>query len=116
MKKKRVITLKNPRFRRIRKDLREILLICTNRKIKEILNMKKEIRRNPDLTYYQKQEKQIELESIIQDLELAKKRTPLSCSTCHRIDIDLVYNPVFEEWYCEECYEFNSQGHSNWFP
>ncbi|TXT63055.1 MAG: hypothetical protein BAJALOKI3v1_440001 [Promethearchaeota archaeon] len=116
MKKKRVIKLKDPRLRKIRKNLRELLLKAFSRKLNEILDKQDKIRENPDLNYYEKQEKQIELESIIQDLKLARNGAPLSCSTCSRIDIDLVYNPVFEEWYCEECYEFNSQGHKDWFP
>jgi len=116
MKKKRVIKLKDPKLRKIRKNLRELLLKAFSRKLNEILDKKKEIRRDPDLNYYEKKEKQIELESIIQDLKLARNKAPLSCSTCGRIDIDLVYNPVFETWFCEECYEFNSRGHANWYP
>jgi len=116
MKKKRVIKLKDPKLRNIRKNLRELLLKVFSEKLSEILEKQKEIRRNPDLTYDQKVEGQRELESIIQDLTLDMRKAPLSCSTCSRIDIDLVYNPVFETWYCEECYEFNSRGHSDWYP
>ncbi|MBD3211307.1 MAG: hypothetical protein GF311_01770 [Candidatus Lokiarchaeota archaeon] len=72
--KKRVIKLKDPKLRKIRKNLREILLKVLSQMINEILDKKKEIRRDPDLTYYQKQEKQIELESIIQDFKLAKSK------------------------------------------
>jgi hypothetical protein len=116
MKKKRVITLKDPKLRKIRKNLRELLLKAFSRKLNEILDKKKEIMRDPDLNYYEKQEKQIELQSIIQDLKLAKRSAPLSCSTCKRIDIDLVYNPVYNCWYCEECYEFNAQGEPENYP
>ncbi|TXT59235.1 MAG: hypothetical protein BAJALOKI3v1_1100002 [Promethearchaeota archaeon] len=116
MKKKRIITLKDPKLRKIRKNLRELLLKAFSERLSEVRSKKDKIRENPDLNYYEKKEKLIELQSIIQDLTLAKNGAPLSCSTCKRIDIDLVYNPVFEEWYCEECYEFNSQGHKDWFP
>ncbi|MBD3214314.1 MAG: hypothetical protein GF311_17015 [Candidatus Lokiarchaeota archaeon] len=116
MKKKRVIKLKDPRLRKIRKNFRDLLLQVLSRKIMEILDKQKEIRRNPDLNYYQKQKKQIELETIIQDLKLARYKAPLSCSTCSRIDIDLVYNPVFETWFCEECYEFNAEADPEYYP
>jgi len=116
MKKKRVIKLKDPKLRKIRKSLRELLLQVSSQKVNEILDKKKEIRRNPDLNYYEKKEKQIELQSVIQDLNLARRSAPLSCSTCSRIDIDLVYNPVYNCWYCEECYEFNAQGEPGNYP
>jgi len=116
MKKKRVIKLKDPKLRKIRKNLRELLLKVFEQKCLKILNKKDKIRRDPDLTYYEKQDRLIELETIKQNIELAKSKAPLSCSTCKRIDIDLVYNPVFETWFCEECYEFNSRGHASWYP
>ncbi|MBD3211627.1 MAG: hypothetical protein GF311_03385 [Candidatus Lokiarchaeota archaeon] len=116
MKKKRVIKLKDPRLRKIRKNFRDLLLQMFSEKWGENNDKQKEIRNNPDLTYYEKSNRVRALERKLQDLKLAKYKAPLSCSTCKRIAIDLVYNPVFETWYCEECYQFNSQGHSNWYP
>ena len=116
MKKKRVIKLKNPKLRKIRKNLRELLLNVFSEKLSEILDEKGKIRENQAVSNNEKVKKLRDLSREIQNLELAKRKAPLSCSTCKRIDIDLVYNPVYNTWYCEDCYEFNAKGEPDNYP
>ncbi|TFG00600.1 MAG: hypothetical protein EU542_07905 [Promethearchaeota archaeon] len=116
MNKKRLIKIDNLRLRKIRKNLRELLLQVVTQKMEQIINTQNKILDNESLSYEKKMGKVKELEKKLQELKLIRRSAPLSCSTCHRVDIDLMYNPTVNSWYCEECYEFNQKSTPGWFP
>jgi len=116
MNKKRLVKINNPRLCKIRKELRQLLLMLFETQINNFFDEKDRVRENSGITYNRKQKRLRELSRKIQDLKMAKRSAPLSCSTCSRVDIDLMYNPTVNSWYCVVCYEFNQKASPGLFP
>ena len=107
MNKRRTISLRDPRLRKARTELRTLLRLVWQEQKSELheifMNTNDEKIMN-------------EIEEKIKVLDHAYLHGPHGCRLCGRQDLDLTYNPVFDTWYCESCYEFNRKGHENLYP
>ena len=84
MKKKKTVKIQDPQLRRIRNNLRSILISFAVAK-------KNEISSN-----YQRDKSKIR--KIL-------NRSICLCPSCSRSKENMTYNPGLKEWYCIECYK-----------
>jgi len=127
MKQKHTIRIKDPKLRRIRDQLRILLLEVKKAQTIEILNKKGELRKsegfwNEKSSEFKKlHEKAQELSSQQSDLRYAFHNSIVFCPVCRKINKDMTYNQVSRVWFCVECYKFNQmfeteQGRPELYP
>lgn len=56
-------------------------------------------------------EEENRVERQIEELDRARRSSPIGCRVCGRQDLDLVFNPCSNQWYCEGCYTFNQEAY-----
>lgn len=105
-KKKRIIRVKNPRLRRFRTAMREMLKAAQESDVNKLRDMSNSVKIK-DFNLRIKEEDRIERQ--IDELVRARRRAPIGCRVCGRQDLDLVFNPCSSQWYCEGCYTFNQE-------
>ena len=106
MKEKRIIKVKNPQLRKFRTTMRELLKAVQNSEIDKLRDISNSVNIK-DFNLRIKEEDRIERQ--IAELERARHRSPIGCRVCGRQDLDLIFNPYGNEWFCEGCYTFNQE-------
>ncbi|MFX1467339.1 MAG: hypothetical protein ACFFB8_01650 [Promethearchaeota archaeon] len=124
MKKKRTIAIKKACLRRIRNNLRIIILKANTQVQLRILEEIERIKQIPE--YYENHPPELlnqvqELYDKEKQIERIKRASILLCPACFKSDKDMTYNPVRKEWYCTECYAklkkgFTEDGEPEQFP
>ena len=115
MKKKRTISIKDPKLRRIRDHFRILLLEAEKAKTIEILSRTSELQKaegfwnEKSSDYKMLNRKAQELYSQESDLRYAFNNSIIFCPVCRKIDKDMTYNPYCQRWFCVECYKFNQE-------
>jgi hypothetical protein len=107
MKNFRTITIKDPRIRQVRNNLRMIIALACWDEI-EFLMALRDSPTNNSLP----SDKAIELNSNILDLQEALRKSICICGTCHSFENDMIYFPSLTAWHCIKCYEKGVI----WFP
>jgi hypothetical protein len=111
MRDKRAIIIKDPKLRKIRNGLRDILLEAVLVKSKSIRDQMQNLKKSSDGVsrsirdlspdelgqYRDYQEQQSELRMLSQ-------RSICMCISCGKGDRDMIYNKSYDAWYCTECY------------
>ena len=109
MKKKRTISITNPRLKIIRDALREIISITTIAKLERIIQNNtriSEVYVNSD--YSQEWGMKVkELSNKRDKLDTAWKNSICVCPTCGSRTSDMTFNPYLKAWFCVDCYEKN---------
>ena len=103
LKHKKRIIIRNERLRKIRNNLREILIKSVYDEI-EILRNFDNLYDWSSLTPEEENESAI-LEGRITNLFSLLSKSICSCPLCTNDDRDMVYIPDHETWYCTECQE-----------
>lgn len=127
MKQKRTISIRDPKLRRIRDQLRVLLLEVLKSKSIKISNKKEKLRNsegfwNERSSEFKKLHEKIQgLSSQRSDLRYAFHNSIVFCPVCRKINKDMTYNPVSRVWFCVECYKFNQmfeteQGRPELYP
>ncbi|MFX1328807.1 MAG: hypothetical protein ACFE91_11825 [Promethearchaeota archaeon] len=103
MHKKRSIKINNPYLRRIRNNLRNLIITACSVEKSNILD------------------KAEESEDEYWAIERPLRASILLCPACFKSDKDMTYNPLRKEWYCTECYEsikkeLSEEGRGDEFP
>ncbi|MFX0037551.1 MAG: hypothetical protein ACFE9I_18165 [Candidatus Hermodarchaeota archaeon] len=115
MKKKSTISIKDPRLRKVRYELRRLLQLVESAKVHEILDIKEELlktegfwdRNHPN---FERVHKEIQrLNSQENELSYAFNCSIAWCPVCQSADKDMTYNPVSKEWLCIDCYVSNQK-------
>lgn len=101
MNEKRTIRLKDQKLRKIRTELRTLLVREANKRIIDKVNEQRDLRRSGTFSY----EKHDELYDQEIQLGRLKKASICSCATCSDMKKDHVFVPKTREWYCEKCLE-----------
>ena len=89
MRKKRSIIIRSPRLRRVRNELRNILILWTS-DVRITINQE-------DKEYTSEARKKLS------DLSLMVELSICYCRYCGRSDQDMIYIPNMKEWICLEC-------------
>ena len=101
MKKKKVIRIKDSKLRKIRTELRTLLVREANKRILNKIKEKGDLRRSDGFSY----EKYNDLYDQEIQLRNLLKASICSCATCSDMEKDHVFVPKTREWYCELCLE-----------
>ncbi len=133
----RIIRLKSERLRRIRSELRNLLLSAWKSSEMEIKVKMDEIIEHGD-PYCRKHFRELNISD--EDLEYGnlshedrlremarfykeqwRLDEPLfhsicTCRWCGDFEADLIYNPVMKAWYCEDCYSKRQEKHPELYP
>lgn len=96
MNKKRKITVKNARLRKLRYELRSLIR-------EAYLNRRDEL--HEKLMASESIEIKISFSKKRQELDRVFKKSPICCKYCGDMEGDHVYNPYLEAWFCEDCYQ-----------
>ncbi len=94
MKSKRTIIIKDPDLRKIRNNLRSLIISACSVEKAKALNTK-----NGD-------------ESKFWAIERPLRASILLCPACFQSDKDMTYNPVLKTWYCIDCYAKLKKGYA----
>ena len=105
-KEKRIIKVKHPQLRKFRTSMRELLKVVHSSE-RGRLHDQIDLIRIGDFSLKVKEE--VKIRKQIEELDRARFSAPIGCCVCGRQDLDLVYNPYSNEWYCEGCYTFNQE-------
>lgn len=84
MHKVRSTFIKDPRLRKIRKNLRDLIITATRERMREVMDS--------DWKQYK-------------ELKQALNKSICRCYSCRRSDLDMTYSPRFKAWYCFICYD-----------
>ncbi len=109
MKKKRTISIKDPKLRKIRNNLR--LLLSKAASVQWRLHFDEQHKLNTDLNgnfrnmSESKKQKAAELTEKMRKIHILRDKSIIQCPVCKRIDRDMTFNPEFKEWYCTQCYK-----------
>ena len=107
MKKKRAIILKTSSLRKIRNNLRSLILKASSTIQHEIYDEIEKIKTNPDYFKSHPPELVKDLKQLYtreKEISRAIRASILLCPACFQSDKDMTYNPVRKTWYCTECY------------
>jgi len=84
MNKVKTIFIKNPQLRRIRKNLRDLIIAAVRQKMQAVMESNWE---------------------QYQELDQALNKSICRCAGCGCSDLDMTYSPRFKKWYCFICYD-----------
>ena len=105
MKDKRAIIIKDPKLRKVRNNLRAILLRAVTDRLINLLDEREKLAGGAiddlspsELSQYRALQKQESQLSMSADKSICK------CIACGKADRDMVYNKPYRAWYCTECY------------
>ena len=105
---KRTIRLKDPKLRKIRTELRTLLVREADKRILDLIDkqndciLKKQSGVLDEPSYYEKHDELYHQEIKLRKL---KKASICSCATCSDMKKDHVFIPKTREWFCEKCLE-----------
>ena len=119
MKDKRIISVKNPKLRKIRDELREVLNCFAEAEWNKIFDERKRFlydtdgkRRTVDDMKPEEVKQFRELQSLKnKNREIARKSICM-CYNCGKPDQDMFYNYPYRAWFCVECVKFLKMGHA----
>ena len=112
MKKKRSIIVNNPQLKRIRDNLRVLLIRWASREWNQWNDVKKEITydengkvRHPN-TYSKSEKGELRrLRGLMSANRDLVEESICKCFRCVATDKNMTYNPVEKAWFCFQCYE-----------
>lgn len=114
MKKKKTITIKNPKLRKIRNNLRELLIEWKIKQWRELNEEYKKIhydqagrvRHSKELSKGERF-KVGRIQEQMKTLDDIMTGSICKCTVCGAPDKDMTYNPVEKRWFCVDCYKLN---------
>lgn len=101
VKKKRTIMIKNPRLRKVRDSLREIISKASEYYEGELIQEKANLSIETD------KEKIKILASKRDQIHTALNNSICICPVCKSHTSDMTFNPYLKAWFCIDCYEKN---------
>ena len=118
MKKKRTISIRDPKLRRIRGNLRLLLIQETNAQLKlyfdESHKLSTDLSGNIRNLSESKKPRAAELTRKMSEINRMVEESIIQCPVCRKIDRDMTFNPELKEWYCTECYKDMSDLYYEW--
>ncbi len=107
MKRAKTIVIKNPKLRKIRDNLRKILILECVAREEEISARKRKIlfdeNRNVRLLTIREEEEVLKLSLELRKYMFSFRDSICFCQLCHSTDKDMSYSPRFRKWYCVDC-------------
>ncbi|MFX1470577.1 MAG: hypothetical protein ACFFB8_18175 [Promethearchaeota archaeon] len=104
MRDERKIIIRNERLRKIRNNLREIIIRAVYDEMEILQNFDNLYQDWSSLTPEEQSESGI-LQAKITNLFSLLSKSICACPLCTQTDKDMVYIDLYETWYCTECQE-----------
>ena len=112
MRKKKTIVIRDPRLRKLRKELRNVIRLSVNKEFDRLIEESDEIYYEVDELGNRRSlafvpEVELQARAIIERknaIYSAYSHPILQCPLCKAIDKDMAYNPEHKRWYCVDCY------------
>lgn len=111
MKKKKRISIKNPKLRNLRNNLRKVLLLAVEDDIKLNIDLRKSLLEEskvfvePSEQYTFIKDDSSTLIAKSHELYRLERSSICKCPICSRIDQDMIFIPDENLWFCTECYD-----------
>ena len=112
MKKKRSIVVNNPKLRKIRNNLRLLLMSWASREWNILNDKETKISynengkpRHPNTYTDEEKRERIRLSSLMDENRSLVRNSICKCFRCVATDKNMTYNPVEKAWFCFQCYE-----------
>lgn len=119
MKDKRIVSIRDPRLRKIRDELREVLFQARRAELRKIRDEMEEIDSNEEGDSIPMDEltpSQLKRFRELQRLESKNreigKKSICMCYNCGRADQDMYYNHPYRAWFCVDCVKFLRKGYA----
>lgn len=103
VKKKRTISIKDSKLRKIRNSLREIISKASVSYERELIQKKSNLSIETD------KEELKTLAGKRDEIHSALNKSICICPVCKSRTSDMTFNPYLKAWFCVECYEKNRQ-------
>jgi hypothetical protein len=114
LKKKRIISIRNPTLRKIRDNLRSLILEVHKSFQHKLADkrslIRKEISENPEKDTETLYEQIGNLSRELQENRRLLYESIVVCPVCFKSNKDMTYNPVHKTWFCTDCYEVLKKG------
>ncbi|KKM05125.1 hypothetical protein LCGC14_1757290 [marine sediment metagenome] len=114
--KKRFNSLKSPQLRKIRTNLRGLFRQDFEDHYNRLSDQMRSLSYDNTLCYEEKEKAIQKLDQESKTLKRAYHHSVLGCRVCGRRDLDLIFNPILNNWYCKGCYEFNQECLKDLYP
>ncbi len=102
MNKKKTIALKDPRLRKIRNNLREVISLVSIAEETKIFKLMHQEDKGTTEGY----ERYRQMHAKMDALSVSKKESTIRCPACSfGADRDVRYNPYDKAWYCVDCFK-----------
>ena len=119
MKDKRIVRVKNPKLRKIRNEMRELLLQARDADLNKITHEMELMEFDKDdnrITIDELAPSQLERFRRLQQMkyenrEIGRKSICL-CYNCGKSDQDMYYNHPYRAWFCVGCVDFLKTAHT----
>ena len=107
MKRARTIIIRDPKLRKIRDNLRKILILESVARVKELSDRRREIRfdKNGEFRSLTAEEGK-EVNRLFREYSnysTYRKNSICFCELCLSTDKDMSYIPRFRRWFCVDC-------------
>ncbi|MFX0177446.1 MAG: hypothetical protein ACFE85_14625 [Candidatus Hodarchaeota archaeon] len=103
MKKYRPISIRNSIFREFRNNLRAIISLAHWDQIAALNALRNAIIFTDKNLSIDEEQKQLELDREILDLQRSLDNSICKCPTCGSIKNDMIFFPILNSWHCVEC-------------
>ena len=115
MKKKRTISIKDSHLRKIRNNLRSLLIQVCGHEQGRLQEEEENVKNTPG--YYESDSPKLlnrvkELNDQFWSIERPLRASILLCPACFQSDKDMTFNPVLKTWYCTDCYAKLKKGYA----
>ena len=109
MKKKKKIIINSERLNQIRNNFRKIIVVAVENQVRELTDQIQSIEINEMGNYRKLDDSK---KKVVKDLRVQRskferelKESICKCLQCGRIEGDMKYNPVSNEWHCPDCWK-----------
>lgn len=113
MNQKRTIRIKNLQLRKIRNNLRLVLISATHPAWDKIHEEQEKLlidrEGNVRSLSYSEKIQFAKLQKEKQKIKELVDRSICKCPVCQRADQDMTFNPVNNIWFCVQCYQKNKE-------
>ena len=119
MKDKRIISIKNPKLRKIRNEFREVWLQVSDAERSKIRNEMKAIDSDEEgdsIPMNELAPSQLKrfrkLQQLENEIDEIGNKSICMCYTCGKPDQDMYYNHPYRAWFCVECANLAKSHHA----
>lgn len=118
MKKKRTISINDPKLRKIRDNLRVLLSKAASTEWRKYFDERHKLHMDLNGNYRNlsnsKKPRAAELTKKMREIHKFEEISIIQCPVCKRIDQSMTFNPELKQWFCTKCYKDMGELYYEW--